>query len=343
MDTERPQSDDRGLGGGAPPTDKLARFGEQTSNAMHQVVDVERLPNAAGNAQFSGGRLGPARAGEEDDRRLEATGAELAMKGDAIHAGHLQVKHNELDLVVHQIESLQSVPSCDDAKPLALQHVHDELSQGSVILHHKQKRSRHRTSLRGQRWGVGPTTMTHPGRCRVTNLSQSTGNRVDVERPVSESGHYRADPTGLEHLAPRTCRGSLPMTVPLPLVLIVNQSAGTLSLLRSVIEESGFHALTLNWAATDADSVRAFLIEHRPDVVIFDIPWPYEENYDAFVEIHRATSDEPIKWLLISTSDAVIRAASELGSPAITKPFELDDLMERVAALAGVRATSPEE
>ncbi len=131
------------------------------------------------------------------------------------------------------------------------------------------------------------------------------------------------------------------MTAQIPLVLVVNQRADTLALLRSVVEEAGFQALTMNRAAIDDETFRSFLVQHRPEVVIYDVPWPYEENFDTFRKLQQELTDEPIRWMLISTSGAILEAANGIGCLAVTKPFDMDDVMDKVATLAGADASAP--
>jgi DNA-binding response OmpR family regulator len=117
------------------------------------------------------------------------------------------------------------------------------------------------------------------------------------------------------------------------LVLVVNQSVDTLSLIRSVLEESGFRVLLANRLELDGEELLGFIETHHPDVVVYDVPWPYEERLDAFLALRNDQRQPRCGWLAITTSHHVQGQLLEAGTPVLLKPFEFEELMEAVGSL----------
>ena len=68
-----------------------------------------------------------------------------------------------------------------------------------------------------------------------------------------------------------------------PVVAVVNTSDEVIEMLTLVLEEEGFSVVgertrTVNFKREEQD-LRAFLADHQPRVVVWDIAPPYEENW----------------------------------------------------------------
>jgi CheY-like chemotaxis protein len=122
------------------------------------------------------------------------------------------------------------------------------------------------------------------------------------------------------------------------LVLVVNQSVETLSVIRSVLEESGFRVLLANRLELDGEELLGFIETHHPDVVVYDVPWPYEERLEAFLALRTDERQPRRGWLAITTSHQVQEQLLEAGAAVLLKPFEFEELMEAVGSLVTGRS-----
>src|SRR6267378_2810692 len=89
----------------------------------------------------------------------------------------------------------------------------------------------------------------------------------------------------------------------LPSIAIFNSSEDTIDVLKVALEEQGFaitsrHVADLKKGQVD---VLEFVEEHRPDVIIFDIALPYEENWRFLRLLQSSDVLKDVKWVLTTT------------------------------------------
>jgi two-component system, OmpR family, KDP operon response regulator KdpE len=121
-----------------------------------------------------------------------------------------------------------------------------------------------------------------------------------------------------------------------PNVLLVEDDASTRSLVASNLEAHGYQ---VRQAGTAADALRAW-DAGRPDLVVLDLGLP---DTDGTTVIRRVRRDSTTPILILSARDEEPDkvAALELGADDyVTKPFGLEELRARVAALLR-RAAGP--
>jgi two-component system KDP operon response regulator KdpE len=138
-----------------------------------------------------------------------------------------------------------------------------------------------------------------------------------VSAGASGGGSGRATPTG-------------------PRVLLVEDDDSTRTSIASNLEAHGYR---VREAGTAADAVRAWDLE-RPDLVVLDLGLP---DSDGTTVIRRVRRDGTTPILILSARDDEPDkvAALELGADDyVTKPFGLEELRARVAALLR-RAAGP--
>jgi DNA-binding response OmpR family regulator len=108
----------------------------------------------------------------------------------------------------------------------------------------------------------------------------------------------------------------------------VEDNLKLLSLNRRILEGAGHRALT----AKNLAEARARLQSAAPDVVVLDIMLPDGSGLDFLAEI-RDACDAPVLFLTAKTEKedklAGLRAG---GNDYITKPYDIDELRERVSA-----------
>jgi CheY-like chemotaxis protein len=86
-------------------------------------------------------------------------------------------------------------------------------------------------------------------------------------------------------------------------VAVIDTSPDTIELLREALEHAGF--VTISGFTHDIRSGKldfeAFLRQHRPRVVVYDIAPPYERNYKLFQHV-RSLDCGLCKFVLVSTN-----------------------------------------
>jgi DNA-binding response OmpR family regulator len=113
-------------------------------------------------------------------------------------------------------------------------------------------------------------------------------------------------------------------------ILVVEDNASLVELLRKVLREHGYDVCS----ARDGDSGLAHALEEEPDLVILDIGLPRRNGFDVVKELRRHGVDAPT-LILSARADVADRINGlELGADDyLTKPFDTDELVARVRAL----------
>jgi len=117
-----------------------------------------------------------------------------------------------------------------------------------------------------------------------------------------------------------------------PLVLLVEDEAPLVTMLRYNLEKQGFRVDE----ATDGQEALTRITESQPDLVLLDWMLPIVSGIEVCRQIRRrpATRDLPVIMLTARTEDQdAIRALNTGADDYITKPFSLDALLARMRAL----------
>ena len=126
-----------------------------------------------------------------------------------------------------------------------------------------------------------------------------------------------------------------------PLAAIVEADDGVVALLELLLRAEGFRTVRATAEEIEAGPARilAFLEEHRPQVVLYDIALPYDGSWQAFVTVCAAASEWGQRFVLLTTHARwLAERAGAVGSPdVIEKPFDVNVL---VAAVRRARAGS---
>ena len=126
-----------------------------------------------------------------------------------------------------------------------------------------------------------------------------------------------------------------------PTVLVVEDEAPLLTLLRYNLEKQGFRVDE----ATDGQEALLRVAEARPDVILLDWMLPAMSGIEVCRQIRRrpGTRDLPIIMLTARTEDAdSVRALDTGADDYITKPFAMDALMARIRALLRRAGPAPQ-
>ena len=117
-----------------------------------------------------------------------------------------------------------------------------------------------------------------------------------------------------------------------PTILVVEDEAPLLTLLRYNLEKQGFNVEE----ATDGQEALLRVAEGRPDLILLDWMLPQLSGLEVCRQIRRRpnTRDLPIIMVTARTEDQDAVRALDIGADDyIAKPFAMDALMARIRAL----------
>src|SRR3954451_22326512 len=123
-----------------------------------------------------------------------------------------------------------------------------------------------------------------------------------------------------------------------PLVLVVEDEASLLTMLRYNLEKQGFRVEE----AVDGQEAIERIAESPPDIVLLDWMLPVMSGIEVCRQIRRkpATRDLPVIMVTARTEDQdAVRGLNTGADDYITKPFNIDALLARMRAL--LRRSSP--
>lgn len=117
-----------------------------------------------------------------------------------------------------------------------------------------------------------------------------------------------------------------------PVVAIVNTSPDTVDMLRVVLEGAGMVALsamTFELRSGEID-FEAFVRQHQPQVIIYDIAPPYEANWRLFQHLRQLTAVRDCRFVLTTTNARHVKqyVAGEELYEVIGKPVDLDQIVQ---------------
>jgi DNA-binding NarL/FixJ family response regulator len=120
-----------------------------------------------------------------------------------------------------------------------------------------------------------------------------------------------------------------------PLVAIFNSRADVIDAIRSALEREGFGTVTARLAEIQSGALDliAFVEVHRPDVIVYDLPRPYESDWN-FLRLLKETNSLKDRLWVVTTTDkrALLEAVGAAGVVEIVvgQPYGAADVVSAV-------------
>jgi CheY-like chemotaxis protein len=117
-------------------------------------------------------------------------------------------------------------------------------------------------------------------------------------------------------------------------VAIFNTSEDTTELLRIVFENAGFVVVTAftNQLRDGKVELEAFMRQHQPRVIVYDIAIPYEQNWRLFEHIRETPACAGVSFVVTTTTIRHVQqlAGRQEGHEIVGKPYDLDVIVGAV-------------
>src|SRR5690349_20282490 len=102
-----------------------------------------------------------------------------------------------------------------------------------------------------------------------------------------------------------------------PVVAVFNPSEDTTTSLRVALEQAGFVAVTL-FTTNIRDGridLEAFMRQHRPCVIVYDIALPYDANWRLFLNVRDSPACAGVAFVLTTTNVKRVHEATGTSQP----------------------------
>ena len=121
-----------------------------------------------------------------------------------------------------------------------------------------------------------------------------------------------------------------------PRVLIAEDDPDTLVILRVNLNAAGIEPIL----ASDGRTALTRIQNEKPDAVLLDVMLPGIDGWQVLEALH--ADGDPVRVVMCSAKDNIhdLQRARELGAVAyLTKPFDIDRLVEVTTQVVGMRKT----
>jgi DNA-binding NtrC family response regulator len=126
----------------------------------------------------------------------------------------------------------------------------------------------------------------------------------------------------------------LPETLTPDVAAIFNTSPDAVEMLRNVMQRAGIVVVSaFTWELRDGKvDLEAFIKQHQPRVVVYDVAPPYDENWNLFLHFRAMPVLSGLEFVITSTNVRYVQqlARTERIYEIIGKPFDLDEIVRAV-------------
>jgi CheY-like chemotaxis protein len=127
-------------------------------------------------------------------------------------------------------------------------------------------------------------------------------------------------------------------------VAVFNTSEDTTDLLRIVLENAGFVVVTAftNLLRDGKVDLEAFMRQHQPRVIVYDIAIPYDHNWRLYEHMRETPACSGVSFVLTTTNIKHVRQLAgdvELHE-IVGKPYDLNQIVDAVRRVGGEPAVT---
>jgi len=130
-----------------------------------------------------------------------------------------------------------------------------------------------------------------------------------------------------------------------PVAAVFNTSPDTIEMLLRVLGLAGFAVVSeftydIREGRTDLE---AFMRQHRPNVIVYDIAPPYQENYQLFLHLRSTPALRDCPIVITTTNAAHVQqlvGKAHRVYEVVGKPFDLDEIVQAVKEAVRSRPTT---
>jgi CheY-like chemotaxis protein len=121
----------------------------------------------------------------------------------------------------------------------------------------------------------------------------------------------------------------------LPSVAVFNSSSDTIDVLKVALEESGYAVATGHVSDLKKGNVDVleFVEQHDPDVIVYDIALPYEENWRFLRLLQSSDALKSVRWVITTTHkkhlEELVGECAEVFE-VLGKPYDIQQLVKAV-------------
>jgi DNA-binding response OmpR family regulator len=118
-------------------------------------------------------------------------------------------------------------------------------------------------------------------------------------------------------------------------VLVIDDDPSIRQMVAYALDDAGYHVAE----APDGRAALELIGRQHPDLILLDMKMPGMDGWD-FVRRYRARYGKGVPIIVLTAAlDAAQRGADVNAAAYVAKPFDLDVLVERVSAIAGMMGT----
>ena len=129
-----------------------------------------------------------------------------------------------------------------------------------------------------------------------------------------------------------------------PVIAVFNASADTVDMLRTALEQQGFQTVIGHIPEVKSGELDliAFIQDHAPAVIVYDISPPYDANW-TFLRLVRSAENVKGRQFVITTTnkpalDSLVGETEAI--EIIGKPYDLQQVVDAVRAALGPTLTA---